>query len=125
MADEQASVSMQAANGRDRLALRIERSFLVVVLPYAKVAAMTQGATSGRCSQDIFCTGQTGLICTSVALKSRQIAFGPRHRGTTILHGMPRYATVRQRMKETFPVSIVSKLLMRVIKAHARWRWRA
>ncbi|EMR44670.1 hypothetical protein C206_04017 [Pseudomonas putida TRO1] len=29
------------------------------------------------------------------------------------------------RMSETYPVLIVSKLLMRVIKAHARWRWRA
>ncbi|AIL59694.1 Transposase [Pseudomonas wadenswilerensis] len=28
-------------------------------------------------------------------------------------------------MNETYPVLIVSKLLMRVIKAHARWRWRA
>jgi len=28
-------------------------------------------------------------------------------------------------MNETFPVLIVSKLLMRVVKAHARWRWRA
>ncbi|AGZ37401.1 Transposase [Pseudomonas putida] len=28
-------------------------------------------------------------------------------------------------MSETYPVLIVSKLLMRVIKAHARWRWRA
>ncbi|AGE27698.1 hypothetical protein A986_06801 [Pseudomonas fluorescens BRIP34879] len=28
-------------------------------------------------------------------------------------------------MNETLPVLIISKLLMRVIKAHARWRWRA
>jgi len=28
-------------------------------------------------------------------------------------------------MNETFPVLIVSKLLDQVIKAHARWRWRA
>ena len=47
------------------------------------------------------------------------------HLGTTILRHMRRYATVRQRMNETFPVSIVSSFLMRVIKAHARWRWRA
>ncbi|SDG70081.1 hypothetical protein SAMN04490204_5321 [Pseudomonas thivervalensis] len=29
------------------------------------------------------------------------------------------------RMNETSPVSIVSKLLDQMIKAHARWRWRA
>jgi len=28
-------------------------------------------------------------------------------------------------MNETLPVLIISKLLMRVVKAHARWRWRA
>jgi len=28
-------------------------------------------------------------------------------------------------MNETFPVLITSKLLDQVIKAHARWRWRA
>jgi hypothetical protein len=55
----------------------------------------------------------------------RQSACGPRHPGTAILRLMRRYATVRQRMNETFPVSIVSSFLMRVIKGHARWRWRA
>ncbi|SDS53907.1 hypothetical protein SAMN04490191_1677 [Pseudomonas lini] len=30
-----------------------------------------------------------------------------------------------RRINETFPVLIVSKLLDQVIKAHARWRWRA
>jgi len=28
-------------------------------------------------------------------------------------------------MNETSPVLIISKLLDQVIKAHARWRWRA
>lgn len=45
--------------------------------------------------------------------------------GALILRGIPRYATVPKRTNETLPVTIVSKLLMRVIKAHARWRWRA
>jgi len=35
------------------------------------------------------------------------------------------WANVPKRKNETPPVLIVSKLLMRVIKAHARWRWRA
>ncbi|ETK19411.1 hypothetical protein H097_07080 [Pseudomonas sp. FH4] len=30
-----------------------------------------------------------------------------------------------ERMNETLPVLIISKLLMHVVKAHARWRWRA
>jgi hypothetical protein len=42
-----------------------------------------------------------------------------------ILHRQPSWANVPERRNETSPVLIVSKLLMRVIKAHARWRWRA
>lgn len=45
--------------------------------------------------------------------------------GTFILHRLIRYANVPKRTDETPSVTIVSKLLMRVIKAHARWRWRA
>ncbi|SEE57273.1 hypothetical protein SAMN04489800_1282 [Pseudomonas deceptionensis] len=29
------------------------------------------------------------------------------------------------RRNETLPVLIISKLFMRVVKAHGRWRWRA
>ncbi|GBH07179.1 Phosphoglycolate phosphatase [Pseudomonas syringae pv. actinidiae] len=45
--------------------------------------------------------------------------------GTFILHRSIRYANVPKRTNETPSVTTVSKLLMRVIKAHARWRWRA
>ncbi|PYD20925.1 hypothetical protein DND36_21525 [Pseudomonas savastanoi pv. glycinea] len=45
--------------------------------------------------------------------------------GTFILHRSVRYANVPKRTDETPSVTTVSKLLMRVIKAHARWRWRA
>ena len=42
-----------------------------------------------------------------------------------MLH-LPRgYVTVPGRRNETLPVLIISKLFMRVVKAHARWRWRA
>ncbi|MCP1513142.1 hypothetical protein OKW09_004289 [Pseudomonas rhodesiae] len=43
----------------------------------------------------------------------------------SILHRCRGYVTVPERMDETLPVLIISKLLMRVVKAHARWRWRA
>ncbi|RRV04751.1 hypothetical protein EGJ27_19915 [Pseudomonas sp. v388] len=52
-------------------------------------------------------------------------AQGPASGRVAILRAPLRYATVPKRMNETLPVTIVSKLLMRVIKAHARWRWRA
>ncbi|TKK36306.1 hypothetical protein PspCFBP13528_03365 [Pseudomonas sp. CFBP13528] len=42
-----------------------------------------------------------------------------------ILHRWRGYVTVPGRMNETLPVLIISRLLMRVVKAHARWRWRA
>ncbi|AVB16755.1 hypothetical protein PSCFBP2116_04978 [Pseudomonas syringae] len=52
-------------------------------------------------------------------------AFQSAQPGTFILHRSVRYANVPKRTDETPSVTTVSKLLMRVIKAHARWRWRA
>ncbi|TRN87482.1 hypothetical protein DT385_05060 [Pseudomonas syringae] len=52
-------------------------------------------------------------------------AFQSAQPGTFILHRPIRYANVLKRTDETPSVTTVSKLLMRVIKAHARWRWRA
>ncbi|HAB63951.1 MAG TPA: hypothetical protein DCR78_19545 [Pseudomonas sp.] len=35
------------------------------------------------------------------------------------------WATLRCQLCETFSVKFSSTLLMRLFKAHARWRWRA